>query len=129
MNRQKLILIFAIFLVIIPFYSCSHKNETHYKYFEGFKFYLKSTFKMDISVNKDEKIFYVLLLDGCEPCMKYNSEILLELQNDNIIPILIGKPSNDRWNDFIKSLKKKWTVLEDVNNEIFFMKLVFQSHY
>lgn len=108
---MKYVNLFLLIFVV----SCTY-NVQKYKYLNNFESYLHDTFGHKIIENR---IYYLLPLNSCEPCVDQNLQMLAnESKNEKIIPILIGVTTNKVWLDLINKMNSNFSlILEDKNGE------------
>jgi len=109
----------SLFLLIATILICCDNSKSNCKYYDGFKLYLSQVYDLDISA-KDERIFYVLPLEGCDECLKINLNLLLErnFYSSKVTIILTGRNFNDIIKGQIEEIKRKYPILEDGKNLI-----------
>lgn len=102
----------VIFFMLV---SCS-KPLDDYPYENEFIKYIDDTFDLKLI---DDRVYYLLPLYSCEPCLSLNINMLAnEINGKNVIPILIGNTSEEQWLEMIDKIKSKYpTILEDRDDE------------
>jgi hypothetical protein len=119
MNKKKKLIITILSTIILGM-SCENLNQNNYKYFDGFSFYMKSVHNIDILTSNKEIIYYVMLVEGCEPCIAGNSAMLQKIKkNNNLCLILVGNIEESSDSATFLKLNNKMQVLKDPNYEIF----------
>lgn len=108
-----------LFLTIINFFGCSNFKTNDYVYIDGFAIYMKSEFKIDIYNTKEDNIYYLMLVKGCEPCIIENTQMLANIDSDKLVLLLVGDPKESNKYEELKSLTKKFNTLNDRSYEIF----------
>lgn len=112
MKYSKIVLLFFVFIM-----SCKSKNCP---YFEGISQYFKNEHKKDLNYSQEE-LYYVLDLQGCEPCTDLNTKMLLGLKhpNEKLTIVFVGQTSNNELNRRVNVLKTKFNYLIDSELKIF----------
>ncbi|MBC8754295.1 hypothetical protein H2O64_06405 [Kordia sp. YSTF-M3] len=97
--------------------GCAPK-EPKCEFYEGFSFYMKEEHKVKIT-DESSKIYYLMPLAGCEPCVESNLEMLQTIpKSDSLLIIFIGTADIEKYALEAAALKTKHHYLEDIDRNI-----------
>lgn len=112
---------FVLILCITFTLSISCKEQKNdCPYFEGVATYFKNEYNLSLKDVKGEHLYYVLDLQGCEPCTNLNTKMLLQLKDNNKLTIVfIGETGNHEFLKRVNIIKEKFKHLEDKELKIY----------
>ena len=101
--------------------NISCKNQRNgCPYFEGISSYFKNEHKLSLKDIKVEQLYYILDLQGCEPCTNLNTRMLLQLkENKKLTIVFIGQTGNQDFSKRVTLLKSRFNHLEDKELKIY----------
>lgn len=107
----------VISLLFFSLLGCTSK-ETACEFYDGFAFYMKNEHHIDIS-QKASKVYYLMPMSGCEPCVASNLEMLASIpKSENLLIVFINTSDDEQYNIQAKQLKQQHYFLEDRTGEI-----------
>jgi len=112
MNKGLIIILCSFGMLL----SCS--NDTSYPYTNGLSLYLEEVHHF-LPDAKDEVIYYITPLDGCDYCVEQNLLVLARNTNEAVIPILIDYSYNKDYLKIAQKVKENHkTYFEDLDSKI-----------
>lgn len=119
--------ILSFFILGLTINSCNNQKCPEYQYLNELKSYFKKVHDVDFTdpINSN-KIFYLLPIKSCEPCIKLNLEMLSGLPKTKLseILVLIVGDTNDNsldpeYQKLINEIKEKHMAIIDSESLIY----------
>ena len=111
--------IITLLVTLTIFIGCKPKlSSEELVFFNSFSNYMFNKHKVVLN-NVDNQSFYIFQLEGCNPCVQRNIELLFSKKIIDLTLVIVGETKNKEYLEKLNQIKSNYNHFIDIEKEIF----------
>ncbi|MFC4634538.1 hypothetical protein ACFO3O_11505 [Dokdonia ponticola] len=98
-----------ISLIAFVFFACQTNSKCSYLYFDGLENYLSEIHSVELHEIEDTILYITPISNNCENCIKINLDMLQDVDNNRLMPILVGDDVANKYKGKIQKIENTFS--------------------